>query len=72
MAMAKISFSQQIEYLLFTGSIEGEVILKLHLLLKSYRQREISSEDMQLAIDAFDPDKYPELGKIDGSSLLEE
>ena len=44
--MAKIDFSSQIEYLLFSGDIEGEKLLSLHRLLKSYEQGFIKAEEM--------------------------
>jgi hypothetical protein len=59
--MAKTDFSGQIEYLLFTGAIRGDAILQLHRLLKSYEQGAVSAEEMQEAINDFDPDLYLEL-----------
>jgi hypothetical protein len=59
--MAKTDFSKQIEYLLFTGAIRGDAILQLHRLLKSYEQGTVSAEEMQEAINDFNPDLYVEL-----------
>jgi hypothetical protein len=59
--MAKIDFSPQIEYLLFTGAIRGDAILQLHRLLKSYEQGTVSAGEMQEAINDFNPDLYVEL-----------
>jgi hypothetical protein len=55
--MTMQTFAQQIEYLLFTGAIEGEEILKHYHLLKAYGQGKISAEALQTAIDDLDPDQ---------------
>lgn len=56
--MAKIDFPAQIEYLLFSGDIEGEEILSLHNLLQSYEQGLITAEEMQKAINSFNTDLF--------------
>jgi hypothetical protein len=53
--MAKMTFSEQIEYLLFTGAIEGQAIYTLYNLLKSYEQGFLTAEDMQCEINSFNP-----------------
>lgn len=55
--MTTLKFAQQIEYLLWTGAIQGEQILSLHHLLKCYERDEITSEEMQEAIDQCDPEQ---------------
>jgi hypothetical protein len=52
--MSITRFAQQIEHLLFTGAIEGEAVLTLYNLLKSYEQGLIRAEDLQAEINAFD------------------
>lgn len=59
--MAKMDFSGQIEYLLFTGAIRGDALLRLHHLLKSHQQGTVSAEEMQQAINDCNPDLYVEL-----------
>lgn len=56
--MAKTDFSAQIEYLLFSGNIEGDEILSLHHLLKSYEQEFMRAEEMQEAINSFNTDLF--------------
>jgi len=56
--MAKIDFSAQTEYLLFSGDIEGDKVLNLYYLLKSYEQGLITSETMQKAINNFNTDLF--------------
>ena len=56
--MAKIDFSAQIEYLLFSGDIEGDKVLNLYHLLKSYEQGLITVETMQEAINRFNGDLF--------------
>lgn len=50
------NFAQQIEWLLFTGAIEGNQLLTLHEQLQLYRQGTLSEAAMQNAIDAVDSD----------------
>lgn len=59
--MERVSFSEQIEFLLFVGAIEGESVMTLHDLLKSYMQGSISAEEMQYEINSFNPDFYLEM-----------
>lgn len=59
--MAKMTFSEQIDFLIFTGAIEGYAILMLHNLLKSYEKGLISAEEMQYEINSFNPDFYLEM-----------
>lgn len=54
--MTTRSFAQQIELLLFTGSIEGSQILALYQQLQLYIQGTLSEAAMQSAIDDVDPD----------------
>ncbi len=54
--MSTHKFARQIEWLLFTGAIEGNQILTLHKQLKRYQQGAISDVAMQTAIDDVDPD----------------
>jgi len=54
-------FAQQIDYLLWTGAIQGDQILSLYHLLKCYENGEITGEDMQEAIDQCDPDQIDKL-----------
>ncbi len=56
--MAKIDFPAQIDYLLFSGDIEGEEVLNLHNLLQSYEQGLITAEEMQKAINSFNSDLF--------------
>lgn len=56
--MAENNFSAQIEYLLFSGDIEGDEVLSLHHLLKSYKQGFIGAEEMQEAINSFNTDLF--------------
>ena len=67
--MAKIDFSAQIEYLLFSGDIEGDEVLSLHHLLKSYGQGLITAEEMQKAINSFNTDLFLLEPPIDDLSL---
>jgi hypothetical protein len=53
--MELIEFAQQIEYLLFTGLLRGEQILRFHYLLKSYGQGHVSAEEVQSAIESVNP-----------------
>lgn len=53
--MTTAKFTQQIEYLLWTGALRGEAILELHLLLKFYQQGAIGDEQMQAEIEKYDP-----------------
>lgn len=59
--MEKTKFSEQIDDLLFTGAIEGETILTLYHLLKSYEQGMIRAEEMQYEIDSLSPEFYLEV-----------
>ena len=54
----KLNLPSQIEYLLFSGDIEGEKLLSLHHLLKSYEQGFIKAEEMQEAINSFNTDLF--------------
>jgi hypothetical protein len=54
-------FAQQIEYLLWTGAIEGKQILNLHYLLLSYRHQWINDQEIQKAIDECNPDQIEEV-----------
>jgi hypothetical protein len=54
-------FAQQIEYLLWTGAIEGEQILNLHYLLLSYGHQWISDQEIQKAIDECNPDQIEDI-----------
>ncbi|WP_068820163.1 hypothetical protein [Phormidesmis priestleyi] len=56
--MMKLNFPAQIDYLLFSGDIEGDEILSLHHLLKSYEQGLITAEEMQEAIHSFNTDMF--------------
>ena len=56
--MTKLNFPAQIEYLLFSGDIEGDEILSLHHLLKSYEQGFIGVEEMQEVINSFNTDMF--------------
>lgn len=69
--MSTTHFAQQIEFLLWTGAIEGDEILSLYHLLKCYEQGGISAQEMQAAIDVFNPDLFlePWLGNDEDSSL---
>jgi len=58
MTMANTTFSQQIEYLLWTGAIEGKEILDLYHLLKRYKQGAIHAEEMQEAINFHNLDLF--------------
>lgn len=55
-----MTFSEQIEFLLFTGAIEGLAVMTLYNLLKSYEKGLISAEEMQYEINSFNPDFYLE------------
>lgn len=59
--MEKATFSEQIDFLVFTGAIEGHTILTLYNLLKSYKQGMISAEEMQYEINSFNPEFYLEV-----------
>jgi hypothetical protein len=59
--MKKTTFSEQIDFLIFTGGIEGHAILTLYNLLKSYEQGWISAKEMQDEINSFNPDFYLEV-----------
>jgi hypothetical protein len=50
-------FARQIEYLLWTGAIQGKQILNLYHLLLSYQHRQIDAQAMQNAINECDPDQ---------------
>ena len=67
--MAKIDFSAQIEYLLFSGDIEGDEVLSLHHLLKSYGQGLTTAEEIQKAINSFNTDLFLLEPPIDDLSL---
>ena len=67
--MMKLNFPAQIEYLLFSGDIEGEEILSLHHLLKSYEQGFIRAEEMQEAINSFNTDMFLLKPPIDELSM---
>jgi len=67
--MSKIDFPAQIEYLLFSGDIEGDEILSLHHLLKSYEQGFIRAEEMQEAINSFNTDMFLLKPPIDELSM---
>jgi hypothetical protein len=54
-------FAQQIEYLLWTGAIEGEQILNLYYVLLSYQNKQIDAQEIQKAIDECDPDPIEEV-----------
>jgi len=54
-------FAHQIDYLLWTGAIQGDQLLSLYHLLKCYENGEITAEDMQDAIDQCDPDQIDKL-----------
>ena len=56
--MAKNDFPAQIEYLLFSGDLEGDEVLNLYHLLKSYEQGFITAETMQAAINQFNTDLF--------------
>jgi len=56
--MAEIDFPAQIEHLLFSGDIEGDEVLSLYHLLKSYEQGFIKAEEMQKTIDCFNTDLF--------------
>jgi len=56
--MAEIDFPTQIDYLLFSGDIEGEELLSLYHLLKSYEQGLIKAEEMQEAVNCFNTDLF--------------
>jgi hypothetical protein len=49
-------FAKQIEYLLWTGAIQGKQILNLHHLLLSYQHKLLDAQEMQKAIDKYNPD----------------
>lgn len=53
-----VTFSKQIEDLLFMGVIEGEAIFTLYCLLKSYEMGMIRAEEMQYEIDSFKSEFY--------------
>lgn len=59
--MTTPNFAQQIEYLLWTGAIQGNQILSLYHLLKSYKNGEVTAQAMQDAIDLCDPDQIDHL-----------
>ena len=67
--MAKIDFPTQIDYLLFSGDIEGEELLSLHSLLQSYQQGLITDEEMQEAINGFNTDLFLMEPPIDELSM---
>jgi hypothetical protein len=56
--MKRNDFPQQIEYLLFSGDIEGDEVLSLYHLLKRYEQGTVNAEEMQKAIDFHDLDLF--------------
>ena len=56
--MAEIDFPAQIEYLLFSGDLEGDEVLNLYHLLQSFEQGFITAETMQKAIDSFNTDLF--------------
>ena len=56
MTMTTSNFAQQIEWLLFTGAIEGNQVLTLYAQLQRDQQKRISDAAMQSAIDDVDPD----------------
>jgi hypothetical protein len=49
-------FAQRLEWLLFTGAIEGNQMLTLYEQLQLYMQGTLSEAAMQSAIDDVDPD----------------
>lgn len=59
--MTTHNFAHQINYLLWTGAIQGDQILSLHHLLKDYERGEMTDEQMQEAIDECDPEKLDQL-----------
>jgi len=67
--MKRNDFPQQIEYLLFSGDIEGEEVLNLYHLLRSYEQGFITAETMQKAINSFNTDLFLLEPPIDDLSL---
>jgi|GEM_PF-565925 len=69
MEMARPDFPAQIEYLLFCGDIEGDEVLNLYHLLKSYEQGFITAETMQAAINQLNTDLFLLEPPIDDLSL---
>lgn len=56
--MEDMDFVEQIDFLIYTGAIEGYELLTLHNLLKSYEQGLIGAEEMQYEIDSFKSEFY--------------
>jgi len=67
--MPRMTFGEQIDYLLMCGDIQGKALLDLYHLLKSYKRGHVSAQAVQEAIDTFDPEQLPDL-PLDDLSML--
>jgi hypothetical protein len=53
-----MSLVEQIDFLFFTGALEGKGLIIMYNLLKSYEQGWLTHAEMQNEINSFHPDFY--------------